>query len=64
MRIEFGSTKCGLLAIYMILVASSAPFRSIGGAVAATISLALAILCLLVPFDKVKEEEEDQNEDV
>lgn len=60
MKITLSSLKCGLLAIYMITLSKSDPFRSPGSIVAATISLVLAFLCLLIPFDYSREVEKGE----
>lgn len=63
MKITFSSLKCGLLAIYMITLSKSDPFRSPGSIAAAMISLVLAILCLLIPFDYSREIDRGETDD-
>lgn len=58
MTITFSSTKCGLLAIYFMLLAKGEVMDKIGAPIAIGISLIFAALCLLVPFNPIKGKEE------
>ena len=58
MKVTLSSTKCGLLAIYFILLGKGELMDKIGTPIALSISLVFATLCLLIPFDTDREEDE------
>lgn len=57
MKIRYSSLKCGLLAIYLIEFSEASPFKSLPSSVLALLSIALAVLCFLIPFDCIKKDE-------
>lgn len=57
MKIRFSSLKCGLLAIYFIEFSKASPFKSLPSSGLALLSIALAVLCFLIPFDFNKKDE-------